>query len=81
VPNLEPEGEGRWTVTFRLPPALMTDGAQTLAIGPRGGDPLCLETFAFGDPLEADLRAELSALRTEFDLLKGAFRRHLAEGD
>jgi hypothetical protein len=51
-----------------------------MAIVPRGGDPLCRETIAFGDPLEADLRAELAQLRTELDVLKRALRRHLAEG-
>ena len=81
VPRIVPDGEGRWTVTLQLPPAIMTDGTQTLAIGPRGGEPICQETFAFGDPLEADLRAELSGLRTDLELLKRAFRRHLAEGD
>lgn len=81
LPHVTPDGDGAWRVTLRLPPAIMTDGAQTLVLGPRDGDPLCLETLAFGDPLEADLRAELAALRTELDVLKRAFRRHLADGD
>ena len=81
LPRVAPEGEGTWAVTLHLPPALMTEGTQVLAIGPRGGEALCLETFAFGDALEADLRAELAALRTDLDLLKRAFRRHLADGD
>lgn len=78
-PGIEPDGEGRWKVVFRLPANLMTDGTQTLAIGPRGGDAFCLETLVFGDALDADLRAELSALRADLDLLKSAFRRHLAD--
>lgn len=80
-PRLSPDGDRRWHVTLILPPALMSDGIQTLAIGPRGGDPLCLETLAFGDALDADLRADLEALRTEVEVLKRALRRHLAEGD
>jgi hypothetical protein len=72
---------GEWTVSLLLPPALMTDGTQVLAVGPRGGDPLCLESFAFGDPLAGDLRAELEALRTEVEVLKRALRRHLAGED
>jgi hypothetical protein len=80
-PRLAAEGEGRWRVTLELPSAIMTEGTQTLAIGPRGDEPLCLETFDFGDPLEADLRAQLAALRAELDLLKRAFRRHMAGGD
>jgi hypothetical protein len=79
-PNLSADGPGAWKATLILPAALIADGTHTLAIGPRGGDPLCLETFAFGDPLESDLRAELSALRTEVEVLKRALRRHLAEG-
>jgi hypothetical protein len=81
VPRIAPDGEGRWAITLQLPAEIMTDGTQTLAIGPRDGEPLCLETLSFGDPLETDLRAELSGLRTELDLLKRAFRRHLAEDD
>jgi hypothetical protein len=30
-------------------------------------------------PLEEDIRAEVSLLRAELDLLKRAFRRHCAE--
>jgi hypothetical protein len=74
------EGGGVWTVVFDLPPAIISDGTHTLAIGTRGGDPLCRETLAFGDPLEADLRAEIAALRSELDVLGRALRRHLAEG-
>jgi hypothetical protein len=80
-PRLAPEAPGQWKATLILPTALISDGTHTLAIGPRGGDPLCIETLAFGDPLEADLRAELSALRTEVEVLKRALRRHLAEGN
>jgi hypothetical protein len=79
-PRLASEAPGQWKATLILPTALISDGTHTLAIGPRGGDPLCLETLAFGDPLEADLRAELAALRTEVEVLKRALRRHLAEG-
>jgi hypothetical protein len=79
APQTVPEGPGAWSVAFRLPPEVIADGTRTLAIGPRGGEPLCRETLAFGDPLEADLRAELAALRTDLELLKRAFRRHLAD--
>jgi hypothetical protein len=78
--RIVPEREGAWAVTLDLPLAIMSDGTHSLAIGPRGADPLCLETLAFGDPLEAELRADLAALRTELDVLKRALRRHLAEG-
>ncbi len=79
--EVRPDGDGRWRVVFRVPEAAIADGTQTVLVGPRGGPPLCAETFVFGDPLEADLRAEISMLRAELDLLKRAFRRHCAEGD
>jgi hypothetical protein len=79
--RLSPEAPGQWKATLILPASLITDGTHTLAIGPRGAEPLCLETLSFGDPLESHLRAELSALRTEIEVLKRALRRHLAEGD
>jgi hypothetical protein len=78
--RLTPEARGRWKATLTLPVSLISDGTHTLAIGPRGGDPLCAEALAFGDPLEGDLRAELAALRTEVEVLRRALRRHLAEG-
>jgi hypothetical protein len=78
--RITPDGEGTWLVAIDLPPAIISDGTHMLAIGPRGGDPLCRETLGFGDPLEADLRAEIAALRTELDVLGRALRRHLAEG-
>jgi hypothetical protein len=81
APRIEPAGAGRWTVSLALPPAIMTDGTQVLAIGPKGGDPLCLDPLAFGDALAGDLAAELAALRTEVEVLKRALRRHLAAGD
>jgi hypothetical protein len=79
-PHVVPLGEGRWTVAIQLPLALMSDGMQTVAIGPRDEEPLCLETLAFADPVDPDIRAQVEALRTEVELLKRAFRRHLAEG-
>jgi hypothetical protein len=81
APRIEPAGAGRWTVGLALPPAIMTDGTQVLAIGPAGGDPFCLDRLAFGDALAGDLAAELAALRVEVEVLKRALRRHLAGGD
>jgi hypothetical protein len=81
APRTEAAGAGRWTVSLALPPTIMTNGTQILAIGPPGGDPLCLERLAFGDALGGDLAAELAALRTEVEVLKRALRRHLAGGD
>ena len=36
-------------------------------------------TVIAGVPLDEDVRAEISLLRAELDLLKRAFRRHCAE--
>ena len=79
--DTRPDGDGRWAVMFHIPEAAIADGTQTILIGPRGEPTLCTETFVFGDPLEGDLRAEMSLLRAELDLLKRAFRRHCADGD
>ena len=75
------KSDGRWSVVFPVPQAVIANGTQTLLVGPPGASPLFAETFVFGDPLEADLRAEVSMLRAELDLLKRAFRRHCTEGD
>ena len=74
-----PAGNGVWTVVLTLPSDILSDGLQTLAVGPPGADPLCTDTFAFGDPLAAELHAEVAALRTEIEILRRAFRRHLAQ--
>jgi hypothetical protein len=74
-------GAGVWTVVFEVPREVMTDGVQTLAIGEPDAAPLLIDALAFGDPLAADLRAEVAALRTEVGLLRRALRRHLAQGD
>ena len=44
-----------------------------------GGEVLASFTLVAGVPLEEDLRAEISLLRAELDLLKKAFRRHVTE--
>lgn len=79
--RVEPVGDGLWSVAVHLPVAIMSDGVQLLSIGPAGDKPLCIDTFAFGDPLETDLRTELAALRTELEVLGRAFRRHLDQDE
>lgn len=81
APQVTAAGAGQWTVTVALPPAIMSDGLQVLAIGPRGEDPLCLERLGFGEALADDPFAALEALRTEVEVLKRALRRHLAGED
>lgn len=77
------EGEGgaaRWLVRFRLPVERISDGVQTFVIEDAAtGDALAHETVYAGEILDEDIRAEVSLLRAELDLLKRAFRRHCSE--
>ena len=73
-------GQGRWAVRFRLPVDRISDGIQTFVIeNAETGDALAHETIIAGEVLDEDIRAEVSLLRAELDLLKRAFRRHCAE--
>jgi hypothetical protein len=76
-----PLGEGRWSLRLVLPADLLTDGVQTVVIRDRASGAR-LDSFAIvcGSPLDDDLRAEIDLLRAELELLKRAFRRHVAEG-
>lgn len=74
------QGITRWLVRFRLPVDRLSDGVQTFVIeNAETGDALAHETLIAGNPLEDDLRAEVSLLRAELDMLKRAFRRHCNE--
>jgi hypothetical protein len=73
-----PDAPGRFAVRLPIPAAMLSEGVQTVVF--RQGDAaLCSFTLIAGVPLEEDLRAEISLLRAELDLLKRAFRRHCAE--
>ena len=68
------------TVRFRLPVDRLSDGIQTFVIeDATTGDALAHETIFAGELIEDDIRAEVSLLRAELDLLKRAFRRHCSE--
>ncbi|SEL56996.1 hypothetical protein SAMN05443999_106110 [Roseovarius azorensis] len=72
--------EGLWQVRVPVPVERIADGVQTFVIRDRRtGD--VLDSFALiaGDVLSHDIRAEISLLREELDLLKRAFRRHCQE--
>lgn len=69
-----------WVLRVPIPPHAIADGVQTFVIadqatGERIGDFALLA----GDALAWDIRAEVSLLREEIDLLKRAFRRHCLE--
>ena len=75
-----PEGTPRWLVRFRVPVDRLSDGVQTFVIEDAStGDALAHETILAGEILDEDIRAEVSLLRAELDLLKRAFRRHCSE--
>ena len=78
-PETVPAEDGRWLVRFRLPVERLSDGVQTFVIEDADtGDALAHETVFAGE-VDDDLRAEVSLLRAELDLLKRAFRRHCSE--
>ena len=58
--------------------SVLSEGVQTVLLKV-GDEVLAFFTIVAGVPLEEDLRAEISLLRAELDLLKRAFRRHCAE--
>ena len=77
---VEKPEEKLWVVRVPIPVELISDGVQTFVIcDKRSGE--MLDNFALlaGDALSYDLRAEISLLREELDLLKRAFRRHCLE--
>ncbi|WP_444453358.1 hypothetical protein ACTTAI_20000 [Rhodobacter capsulatus] len=71
-------GDGRWRLSLPIPVELLSDGVQTFLLQ-ADGETVGSFTILSGQPLEADLRAELDLLRAELDLLKRAFRRHCVE--
>lgn len=73
-----PGATGKQVVRFPIPTLILSEGAQTVLFR-LGGEVLAQFTLIAGVPLEEDLRAEISLLRAELDLLKRAFRRHCAE--
>lgn len=75
-----PGGLNRWLIRFRLPVERLSDGVQTFVIEDAAtGDALAHETIFAGELVDDDIRAEVSLLRAELDLLKRAFRRHCSE--
>lgn len=71
---------GQWDVHLTIPASLLSDGVQTVLIrDDESGDTVEAVTLVAGDALDEDIRAEVSLLRAELDLLKKAFRRHASE--
>jgi hypothetical protein len=69
-----------WTVRIPIPPEKIADGVQTfLILDRKTGEKLDSFTLISGDALSDDIRAEVTLLREELDMLKRAFRRHCLE--
>ncbi len=72
--------EEHWVLRVPIPADRIADGVQTFVIRDRKADTV-LGSFSIvaGDALAEDIRAEMSLLRAELDMLKKAFRRHCVE--
>jgi hypothetical protein len=68
-----------FTVRVPIPGWALNEGAQSFLIQSEGAT-LAQFTVVAGQSADGDLRAELSLLRAELDLLKRAFQRHVREG-
>lgn len=77
--TVDPAGAGRFAVRVPIPAWALNEGVQTILVQADGAR-LALITLVAGEPLDEDLRAEVSLLRAELDLLKRAFQRHVREG-
>ncbi|MEM6588511.1 MAG: hypothetical protein AAF641_08700 [Pseudomonadota bacterium] len=74
------EDKTGWTLRVPVPKAAITDGVQTFLINDADTS-TTLGQFCIvaGEELSYDIRAEVSLLREELDMLKRAFRRHCLE--
>lgn len=80
VEVIETAQAGHWVLRVPIPPQVIADGVQTFVISDRHSG-AALNSFALmsGDALAYDIRAEVTLLREELDMLKRAFRRHCLE--
>jgi hypothetical protein len=74
-----PDQPGAVRVTVALPPEVLSDGVQVIALRSTAtGDVLDRITLMAGEGLDEDVRGEIALLRDELEMLKAAFRRHVA---
>lgn len=72
--------EKLWVLRVPIPAHVIADGVQTFLINDRStGETIGNFALMSGDALSYDIRAEVTLLREELDLLKRAFRRHCLE--
>lgn len=67
-------------ISVPVPSTLISDGVQTFVVEDGTGRMLASFAILAGDVLAHDLRAEIALLRAELDILKSAFRKHVAAG-
>lgn len=76
----ETDTPGTWALRITIPPALLSDGMHVFLIrNAETGATLNSCAIMAGEALADDIRAEVTLLREELDLLKRAFRRHCLE--
>ncbi|MBQ2261319.1 MAG: hypothetical protein II336_08130 [Loktanella sp.] len=64
-----------WRISLPIPPDVLNDGLQTILVCLGDGTKVGSLAILSGEALADDLRAEISLLRNELDMLKAAFRR------
>lgn len=83
IPNVElteKREEQLWVLRVPIPADRIADGVQTFLISDtETGAALGSFSIVSGDALAYDIRAEVTLLREELDMLKRAFRRHCLE--
>ncbi len=77
VEVIENPKDRNWIVRVPVPASKIADGVQTFLIRDKASNET-IGDFALlsGDALSYDIRAEMTLLREELDMLKRAFRRH-----
>ncbi len=71
---------GHWLVKVPIPGDIISDGVESILLqDARSGAALGSFAVLAGNALGDDIRAEISLLRAELDMLKKAFRRHCTE--
>lgn len=69
-----------WTLSIPIPAEAVSDGVQTLVVVDKVTEQSIGQvTLIGGEAVGDDIRAEISLLRAELDMLKRAFRRHCLE--
>ncbi|MBY5989730.1 hypothetical protein FIU89_18315 [Roseovarius sp. THAF27] len=80
VEVVEKPEEQAWVLRVPIPADRIADGVQTFLISDKQtGTALGSFSIVSGDALAYDIRAEVTLLREELDMLKRAFRRHCLE--